>query len=67
MAPGTIATGNSRVRAAQAAFEALAPGRRRAYLRWTDDAGPAVTARRRIAGTVERLNQGRAERSNGEG
>jgi hypothetical protein len=67
MALGTIATDTDEApaacRAVRRAFEALAPGHRRAYLRWNRRTAGAL----RIAGMAERLNQGRAERSNGEG
>jgi len=71
MVLGTIATDISDALAtdppARRVFETLAPGHRRAYLRWIDDARQAATRKRRIAGMLEHLNQGRANRSNGEG
>jgi uncharacterized protein YdeI (YjbR/CyaY-like superfamily) len=71
MAPGDLPhdvhAALSADKAAEAAFQRLAPSHAREYVKWVGEAKKADTRARRIAGMVERLKGARTERDDGEG
>lgn len=56
--PGDLRRALDADEAAGAAFAALPPSHRRAYVEWIEEAKRPETRAGRIAGTIERLRQG---------